>query len=103
MNAPIKKIDPINPEAELIKEAAKVIRQGGVLAFPTRCLYGLGADALNPEAVERVVKIKQRPEQNPILVLIDSNKQLEALVMHIPPPAACHNGRFLARQGDPCV
>ncbi len=87
MNPPIKKIDPVWPEPEIIAEAAAVIKQGGVIAFPTRCLYGLGADAFNPEAVERVIKIKQRPEQNPILVLIDSKKQLESLVMYVPPAA----------------
>jgi L-threonylcarbamoyladenylate synthase len=87
LNLQIKKIDPVEPEPEIIREAATIIKQGGVIAFPTRCLYGLGADAFNPEAVERVVKIKQRPEQNPILVLIDSRKQLESLVMHIPPAA----------------
>ena len=87
MDPRIKKINPVTPEPEIIAEAAAVIRQGGVLAFPTRCLYGLGADAFNPEAVERVVKIKQRSEQNPILVLIDSKKRLASLVKHIPPVA----------------
>jgi L-threonylcarbamoyladenylate synthase len=83
----IRKINATIPEPEIIAEAAAVIRQGRVLAFPTRCLYGLGADAFNAEAVERAVKIKQRSEQNPILVLIDSKKQLESLVMHIPSAA----------------
>jgi len=83
----IRELNPTTPEPEIIAQAAAVIRQGGVLAFPTRCLYGLGADAFNPEAVERVVKIKQRPELNPILVLIDSKEQLESLVLHIPPAA----------------
>ncbi|MGD8881092.1 MAG: L-threonylcarbamoyladenylate synthase [Desulfobacterales bacterium] len=83
----IRKINSQRPEPEIIAEAAAVIRQGGVIAFPTRCLYGLGADAFNPEAVERIIKIKQRPEQNPILVLIDSKQQLASLVMHIPPTA----------------
>ena len=83
----IRKINAEKPEPEIIAEAAVVIRQGGVLAFPTRCLYGLGADALNPEAVDRVINIKQRSEQNPILVLIDSKQQLKSLVKHIPPAA----------------
>jgi L-threonylcarbamoyladenylate synthase len=87
MDSQIKKIDPIHPEPELIKEAAGVIKQGGVIVFPTRCLYGLGADAINPNAVERIVEIKQRPEDNPILVLIHSKKQLEVLVEEIPPAA----------------
>jgi L-threonylcarbamoyladenylate synthase len=87
LNPPIKKIDPVQPEIEIIAEAAAVIKQGGVIAFPTRCLYGLGVDAFNPEAVERVISIKQRSEQNPILVLIDSEKQMESLVTQIPPAA----------------
>jgi L-threonylcarbamoyladenylate synthase len=83
----IRKINAQKPEPEIIAEAAAVIRQGGVLAFPTRCLYGLGADAFNPAVVERVIHMKQRSEQNPILVLIDAKAQLKSLVKHIPPAA----------------
>ena len=83
----IRKINSQQPEPEIIKEAAGVIRQGGVIVFPTRCLYGLGADAMNPDAVERIIEIKQRPDDNPILVLIDSKKQLEMLAARIPPAA----------------
>ena len=86
-NPKIKRIDPQHPEPELIKEAAGVIKQGGVIVFPTRCLYGLGADAMNPVAVARVIAIKQRPANNPILLLIHSIKQLELLVEKIPPAA----------------
>ena len=56
--------------------------------LPTRCLYGLAADAMNPAAVERVIEIKQRPQDNPILVLVDSKNQLKMLVKKIPPAAA---------------
>ena len=87
MNPKIKKIDPQDPDPELIREAAGVIKQGGVIVFPTRCLYGLGADAMNPGAVERVIEIKQRPQDNPILVLIHSKKQRELLVEKFPPAA----------------
>ena len=87
MDPLIRKINAQEPEPEIIAEAAAIIEEGGVLAFPTRCLYGLGADAYNPEAVERVVQIKQRSEENPILVLIDSRKQLNSLVKHVPPVA----------------
>jgi L-threonylcarbamoyladenylate synthase len=87
LNPQTIKIDPVQPEAEIIAEAAAVIKQGGVIAFPTRCLYGLGADALNPDAVERMIQIKQRPEDKPILVLIDTRNRLESLVTHIPPAA----------------
>jgi L-threonylcarbamoyladenylate synthase len=87
MNPRIKKINPKVPEPESLAAAAAVIKQGGVIVFPTRCLYGLGADAMNPDAVERIIEIKQRPQDNPILVLIDSDNQLEMLVEKIPPAA----------------
>jgi L-threonylcarbamoyladenylate synthase len=83
----IRKINSQKPEVAIIKEAAGVIKRGGVIVFPTRCLYGLGADAMNPKAVERIIEIKQRPQDNPILVLIHSKKQLEMLVGKIPPNA----------------
>jgi L-threonylcarbamoyladenylate synthase len=79
----IYKINPSNPDIDLIQEAADTIRQGGVIAFPTRCLYGLGADALNAEAVDRIFKIKQRPFEKPILLLIDDPRRLEHLVTRI--------------------
>ena len=84
MNPQIIKINPEKPEPEIIKEAAELIRQGGVVAFPTRCLYGLGADAFDAGALDRVVHIKQRPADNPILVLIDSQQRLKHLVTDIP-------------------
>jgi L-threonylcarbamoyladenylate synthase len=68
----------------LVREAADVIQRGGVVGFPTRCLYGLGADALNPDAVNRIFELKQRPAGNPILVLIDHTSQLQPLVKRIP-------------------
>jgi L-threonylcarbamoyladenylate synthase len=83
----IRKINTEKPEAAIIAEAAAIIKKGGVVVFPTRCLYGLAADAMNPDAVERIFEIKQRPPHNPILVLIDCRSQLEMLVAKIPPAA----------------
>jgi L-threonylcarbamoyladenylate synthase len=83
----IRKINAQRPEIEIIAEAAAVIKRGGVIAFPTRCLYGLGADAFSPDAVERMIQIKQRPDNKPILVLIDTRNRLKSLVTHIPPAA----------------
>ena len=83
----IRKINSKQPEPEIIAEAAEIIKQGGVVVFPTRCLYGLGVDAFNPDAVEKVIKIKQRPADNPILVLIHSRRQLDSLVTNISPAA----------------
>jgi L-threonylcarbamoyladenylate synthase len=79
----IHSIHPREPQSKLIEEAADVIQRGGIVAFPTRCLYGLGADALNSEAVNRIFSVKQRSGQNPILVLIDHFSQLEQLVKRI--------------------
>ena len=78
----------------MIQDAAAVIRQGGVIAFPTRCLYGLGADAFNPEAVDRIFRIKQRPANNPLPILIDDPKRLERLVTHISVAAKVIAERF---------
>ena len=90
----IRKINSQKPEAGIIAEAAGVIERGGVIVFPTRCLYGLGADAMDPEAVQRIIEIKQRPHDNPILVLIHSEKQLEMLVGKIPPAAGAIMAEF---------
>ena len=87
MKSLIKKIHPEEPQPEILEEAAGIIKQGGVVVFPTRCLYGLGADAMNPDAVARIIEIKQRPQDNPILVLIHSKQQLKMLVEEISPIA----------------
>ncbi len=84
-----RRVDPNDVGAGVIGEAAFAIQTGGVVAFPTRCLYGLGANAFNSEAVERVFKIKQRPETNPLLLLIGSQKDIYSLVEDVPPFAAC--------------
>jgi L-threonylcarbamoyladenylate synthase len=83
----IRKTDPVTPDPDAIVQAAQLIRKGGVVLFPTRCLYGLGADAMNPDAVNRIFEIKQRPKQKPILVLIHDQKELGRLVQEIPPAA----------------
>ncbi len=78
------KIDHANPRPDLISEAALVIKNGGVISFPTRYLYGLGADAFNADAVDRIFKIKQRPYNKPLLVLVDKQKDLTRLVRNVP-------------------
>jgi L-threonylcarbamoyladenylate synthase len=90
----VYKIDHEHPEPEIIQHAGAIIKQGGIIAFPTRCLYGLGADAFNADAVDRVFKIKQRPSQKPILILIDQRIQLERLVSHVSPAASRIMDRF---------
>ena len=82
-------IDPFNPQPKLILKAAGLIKKGGVVLFPTRCLYGLGADAFNPKAVDKVFRIKQRPYNKPVSVLIKDTNDLHILVKHIPSTAKC--------------
>lgn len=52
-----------------IEEAARIIKAGGLVAFPTETVYGLGADAMNSEAVSKVYKAKGRPSDNPMIVI----------------------------------
>lgn len=59
--------------------AGAIIRQGGLVAFPTETVYGLGCDALNPEAVARVFEAKQRPHFDPLIVHIADRATLESL------------------------
>lgn len=63
-----------------IRLAAEIIRGGGLVAFPTETVYGLGADALNPEAVARVFEVKQRPSFDPLIVHIATRASLDLLV-----------------------
>ena len=63
----IKKTDPNKPEAELIRQAANIISDGGLVAFPTETVYGLGANAKNEAAVAKIYKVKGRPSDNPLI------------------------------------
>lgn len=65
---------------ESITLAAKVIRNGGLVAFPTETVYGLSCDALNPDAVARVFEAKQRPSFDPLIVHIVTEAFLDGLV-----------------------
>ncbi|HAQ19403.1 MAG TPA: threonylcarbamoyl-AMP synthase [Prolixibacteraceae bacterium] len=62
--------------------AAKCIREGGLVAFPTETVYGLGADALNPQAVARIFEVKRRPAFDPLIVHISEISQLKMLFDH---------------------
>lgn len=64
---------------EIIKEAAAIIRKGGLVTFPTETVYGLGADALNPLAVVRIFEVKNRPRFDPLIVHIADFSSVEKL------------------------
>ena len=68
---------------EDIQQAAEIIKEGGLVAFPTETVYGLGADALNPEAVGKVYAAKGRPSDNPMIVHISSKNDFSHLTFEI--------------------
>ena len=87
-------VDPRAPGPAEISRAAMVMARGGVVVFPTRGLYGLGADAFDDNAVSRVFQIKRRALSKPLPVLIARRKDLETLVARIPPAAEKLIARF---------
>jgi len=94
---PFNKIRQVNerePEPDFIREAGEMIAAGGIVAFPTKNLYGLGADAFNPDAVAKIFSIKQRPPQMPLLILIKHRSELDRVVLKIPPVAEFIMDRF---------
>jgi L-threonylcarbamoyladenylate synthase len=69
---------------EALNCAAEILRNGGLVAMPTETVYGLGANALDAAAVERIFKAKQRPAWDPIIVHISDEAMLEDLVVEVP-------------------
>ncbi len=67
-----------------IKNAIEVLRQGGVILYPTDTIWGLGCDATNEKAVQRIYSIKKRAESKSMLVLIDSDAKLQAYIEVVP-------------------
>jgi len=80
----ILKVNREEPEIDRIRAAAEIIRKGGLVAFPTETVYGLGADALNPEAVARIYTAKNRPPDNPIIVHVASRDEVCRLAEEVP-------------------
>lgn len=87
MQTKLIKIDADNPNRENMREAAEIIRSGGLVAFPTETVYGLGANALDPEASKRIYAAKGRPSDNPLIVHICRFEELESIAKEVPPQA----------------
>ncbi|SMC00113.1 translation factor SUA5 [Thermanaeromonas toyohensis ToBE] len=88
------KIDPRVPELHKIRLAARILQRGGVVAFPTETVYGLGANALDSRAVKRIFWAKGRPQDNPLIVHVANLPMLQALTTHLPPQALLLIQRF---------
>jgi len=80
----VLKINPKNPEENLIKKAAEAIRNGKTVVFPTETVYGLGANALDPEAVRKIFAAKGRPQDNPLILHIADRKDVFLYAEEVP-------------------
>jgi L-threonylcarbamoyladenylate synthase len=93
-NTNILSIDPHQPQPDLIRRAAEVLRRGGLVAFPTETVYGLGANAFDPAALEHIYLAKRRPANDPLIVHIHQLKQLDLLAINVPEGAYALAERF---------
>ncbi len=80
-------VDPAQPDPAVIEQAAQALRAGCLVAFPTETVYGLGANALDGEAVARIFEAKGRPATDPLIVHLAHIGQLSMCASHVPPAA----------------
>ena len=85
--APLIQINPEHPEPAKIQQAAGIILNGGLIAYPTETVYGLGANIFHRPAVNRIYSVKGRSAGKAIIVIVASIHQLKELVAHISPTA----------------
>ena len=83
----ILKINPVHINYDFIRQAARVLRRGSLVVFPTETVYGIGADVFNEQAVAKIFFIKQRPADNPQIVHIARLSDLKKLARNISPQA----------------
>lgn len=84
METKVITIDHKNIDEAVLKEAGKIIREGGLVAFPTETVYGLGGDALNKESSRKIYEAKGRPSDNPLIIHICKMDDLSPIVEEIP-------------------
>ncbi len=87
-------LDPFNIDAGLIEQAAEIINNRGLVAFPTETVYGLAANALDPKAVAGIFEAKKRPFDDPLIVHIAAIDDLFRIARHVPPVAEKLVSRF---------
>ena len=87
METKIEKIDKNKINEEIIEEAGMILKNGGLVAFPTETVYGLGADALKEEAAMKTYAAKGRPSDNPLIVHIAEFDKLAPIVAEVPEKA----------------
>lgn len=88
MSSPVFVVDGLHPDPKAIAEAAAVLRRGGLVAFPTETVYGLGADATSPAAIEKLNAVKGRPPEKPYSLHLHSPDQMRPYLKGSVPKAA---------------
>lgn len=88
------KIENIQYNTDIISEAGAILKKGGLVAFPTETVYGLGADALNEKAAEKIYAAKGRPSDNPLIIHITHMGALKKIVKNIPKKAYAVASRY---------
>lgn len=83
MKTVLASYDPKHPDESVMKKAGEILKKGGLVAFPTETVYGLGGDALSPEASAKIYAAKGRPSDNPLIVHIADQGALEVLASTI--------------------
>ncbi|MGB9635786.1 MAG: L-threonylcarbamoyladenylate synthase [Thermoplasmata archaeon] len=87
METRIYRVSPKHPAIWKLRECAEILRNGGLVAFPTETVYGLGACAFLENAVKRIFEVKGRPADNPLIVHISEFSQMSSVVAHLPEKA----------------
>lgn len=100
METKIEKIDKNKIDEQIIEAAGKILQNGGLVAFPTETVYGLGADALKEEAAMKTYAAKGRPSDNPLIVHIAEYEDLRKIAINIPPGNGRSCSTFLAGTAD---
>jgi L-threonylcarbamoyladenylate synthase len=85
MPTPILSLDPDQPDPQALQQAVAILRVGGTVAFPTETVYGLGANALDTEAVAKIFRAKGRPSTDPLIVHLADFEQLSLVATSWPP------------------
>lgn len=67
-----------------VKKAFEVIQQGGIILYPTDTIWGIGCDATNTEAIEKIYKLKQRAQEKSMIILLDTDAKLESYIRDVP-------------------
>jgi L-threonylcarbamoyladenylate synthase len=93
-NTAILVVDPVNPQPDVIARAAECLRGGGIVAFPTETVYGLGVHALDRDAVMRLFAAKGRPATDPLIVHVAGIDQARALAAELSTTAESLAQRF---------